>query len=101
MKRAYFAIHPRKIEDCAAVHDLSEETTYTITAKVVLTAMDYENFVSDMLVERQFLEDNASACGRDGDAVRCILVQTKWSKDGVLVLADKDGFVVLAAGYKG
>lgn len=72
---------------------------YTFTLRIVKTirlgGMDYENFVTDLLADRAFLE-NAPGCGEDGPLVRCLCVTTR-GRDSVLVLPDGTGYVALAA----
>ena len=50
---------------------------YTFTLRIVKTirlgGMDYENFVTDLLADRAFLE-NVPGCGEDGPLVRCLCV---------------------------
>ena len=55
--RAYFVAFPRIIEDLKVLHDIKEERNYEIVARVKLDATDYENFITDMVADRQFIED--------------------------------------------
>ena len=64
----------------------------------MLARIDYENFTTDMIADRQFIEDNASLCSR-GETWRCILVQQRGRTDGVLVLPAGGCYVGWAAYY--
>ena len=96
--RAYFVTFPRIIEDLKVLHDIKEERDYEIVARVKLNATDYENFITDMVADRQFIEDNGELCSI-GSVWRCLLVQQKGKKDGVLVIPVDQCFVKYAAYY--
>ena len=61
-----------------------------------LQGIDYENFITDMLADRQFIEDHGQDC-KAGDVWDCLLVQQRGRTDGVLVLPEQDCFVSWAA----
>ena len=86
--RAYFVYSPRMAEELLRPHDLRSETPYVIIRTVTLSAMSYENFITDMLADRQFLEDYADLCG-EGEVWRCILVKQRGQSGGILVVPDK------------
>ena len=103
MKRtgyAFFVESPRIIEDLLAPHPIEQETQYEIVKTVKLAKIDYENFITDMIADRQFIEDNASLCSR-GEIWRCILVQQRGRTDGVLVVPVDGCYVGWAAYYRG
>ncbi len=77
-------------------HLLNRERPYRIAAKVELRGIDFENFVTDMLADRQFIEDHGQDC-KVGDVWDCLLVQQRGRKDGVLVLPEQSCFVSWAA----
>ena len=93
---AYFVQNPRRIEELRVPHLVTSEKHFEIVRTVTLGRIDYENFITDMLVERQFIEDNAAACRR-GDIWKCLLVRQKGKPGGILVMPEKDGFVGYAA----
>lgn len=89
MGKAYFVKHPRTADDLRRPHLLDEEQTFVI---------DYENFVTDMAVERSFLEGSAGSCaGEDDGALHCLLVRERGKTGGVLVVPEAGGYVLLAA----
>ena len=67
--------------------------------QVKLAKIDYENFITDMLADRQFIEDHAALCAK-GEVWRCILVQQRGHADGVLVMPEDGCFVGWAAYYQ-
>ena len=91
---AYFIRRPRRIEELRA-EESGRRRPYRIVKTVCLGGMDYENFVTDLLADRAFLE-NVPGCGEDGPLVRCLCVTTR-GRDSVLVLPDGTGYVALAA----
>ena len=99
MNRAYFVRYPRIIEDLQKLHLVRDERTYEVVKEITLAAIDYENFITDLVADRQFLEDNASLCA-DGEPMKCLLVRRRGRRDGVLVVPDAPeykAFVKLAA----
>ena len=97
---AFFVESPRIIENLLAPHPIEQETQYEIVKTVKLAKIDYENFITDMIADRQFIEDNASLCSQGGPW-RCILVQQHGRTDGVLVVPVDGCYVGWAAYYQG
>ena len=97
---AFFVESPRIIENLLAPHPIEQETQYEIVKTVKLAKIDYENFITDMIADRQFIEDNASLCSR-GEIWHCILVQQRGCTDGVLVVSADGCYVGWAAYYCG
>ena len=93
---AYFVERPRRIEDLMVPHLIEKERPYRIVTSVQLSAIDYENFITDMLTDRQFLEDGAALCSR-GETWRCLLIRQRGRKGGVLAVPERDCFVGWAA----
>lgn len=84
---ALFVKYPRTISDL--LHPLAEKHRFKIAEVVVLQAIDYENFITDMLADRPFL--NSNLFGRvDSDTWYCVFVTQIGLKDGVLVLPEGD-----------
>ena len=54
---AYFVESPRIIEDLLAPHPIEQEIQYEIVKTVKLAKIDYENFITDMIADRQFIEE--------------------------------------------
>ena len=84
---AWFVRRPRRIEDLMQPHLLKQERAYEIVKTVVLEKIDYENFITDMLADRQFIEDADALCFK-GETWRCLLVWQRGQADGVLVMPE-------------
>ena len=95
---AYFIQHPRIMEDLLVLHDAADEQPYEIVKEIKLQAMDFDNFTTDLTVERQYIEGNASLCGK-GDVWRCLLIRGRDPGYGILVLPETNGYVGWAAYY--
>ena len=91
---ARFISRPRRLEDLRDF-GIGMLRPYQIISTVCLSGMDYENFVTDLMADRAFLE-NVPGCGEEGSLVRCLCV-TCLGRDSVLVLPDGTGHVALAA----
>ncbi len=97
-RTAYFVRMPFRIEDLRRPHLASSERPYVVEKTVLLSSIDYENFVTDLCVDRQFIEENAGLCFVDDDGVwHCILAKRKNRPDGVLVMSDGRDFPLWAA----
>ena len=97
--KAYFVSDPRRIEDLTVLHLAEKERPFAVVKTVKLAKIDYENFITDMLADRQFIEDHAALCSKD-EVWRCILVQQRGHADGVLVMPEDGCFVGWAAYYR-
>ena len=93
---AYFVENPRILEDLIVPHPVEMERQYMVVKTVRLTKIDYENFITDMIADRQFIEENAALCSK-GTVWNCIFVQQRGREDGVLVLPIDQSFVAWAA----
>ena len=91
---AYFIRRPRRAEELRAEEN-GLRRPYQIVKTLRLGAMDYENFATDFLADRAFLE-NADGCGEEGGLVRCLCVCCP-GRESILVLPDGTGHVALAA----
>ena len=96
--RAYFVQFPSRIDDLHRLHLLTDRVAYEVVKVVTLPRIDYENFITDMTVERDYLEKSAHLCRPRADGpFRGILVRQRGRTDGVVVLPDPAGFVLWAA----
>lgn len=93
---AFFVDDARTWEDLIQPHLLEQEKPYQIVKTVTLGKIDYENFITDMLVSRDYLEDPAELSFRS-QIWECFLVRQRGRTDGVLVMPDRDGFIEWAA----
>lgn len=95
--RAYFAVSPKTNLDLSKPHLIQEEVTYTIKARVYLSPIKYKNFVTDMLVDRDYIERASQYCDSQNDKLECVLISKKGSKDGILVVPGENGHIKMAA----
>ncbi len=95
-RQSFLCRAPRRLEDLQIPHLIDCERPYRIVAKVKRQKIDGENFITDMLADRQFIEDHGQDC-KAGDVWDYLLVQQRGRTDGVLVLPDQDCFVSWAA----
>ena len=93
---AYFVERPRRIDNLMVPHLIETERPYRIVTSVQLSAIDYENFITDMLADRQFIEDHGKRCKR-GEVWECLFVRRRGQTDGVLIMPERDCFVGWAA----
>ena len=94
----FFVEHPRRIDDLMQPHLLAHEREYQIVKTIELGKMDYENFITDMLADRQFIEDNAGLCSQD-EVWQCLLIRQRECSDGILAMPEGGCFVGWAAYY--
>ena len=93
---AYFVERPRRIDDLLLPHLVEAERPYRIVGKVQLSAIDCKNFITDMLADRQFIENHGRRC-KKGEVWDCLLVRRRGQPDGVLVMPEAECFVGWAA----
>ena len=91
MDRAYFVRLPRRLEDLRKPHVINAERPYEVVKTVTLAAIDYENFITDMNADRQFIEDSADLCS-EGETMKCLFVRQRGKSDGVLVVPDTPSY---------
>ena len=99
-KRKPFLLNARTIEDLMQPYLLAHERKYRIVKTIELGKIDYENFVTDMLADRQFIEDNAGLCSR-GEVWQCLLIRQRRCSDGILVMPEGGCYVGWAAYFLG
>ena len=96
---AHFVRKPRILADLRRPHPVEMERPFEVVKKIRLGAMDYENFVTDMVADRQFIEDYAELCSI-GEVWKCLLVQKRGAHDGVLVMPEYECYVGYAAYFR-
>jgi len=81
-------------------HLMDDERTFEISKRIELLPIDYENFVTDMCVERDYIENAANQSDKQSDVFNCLLISKSGNTDGVLVVPGKNGFIGRAAFFK-
>lgn len=93
---AYFVERPRRIEELICPHPIEQECEYEVVQTIRLSKIDYENFCTDMVADRQFLEDNAALCNKNEPVIRCLSVTNIGASEKILVVPD-EAWVDIAA----
>ena len=97
---AYFVPLPFRLEDLLRPHSVDKRKPYVIEKTVQLGQGDCKNFITDLCVDRWFIEENAALCRIDSGGVwHCIFVRRRGKADGVLVMSEGLDFPKWAA-YK-
>ena len=93
-ERAFFVFRPRTVSDLSIGTGDGKWREYRIVKTVRLSRMDYENFTTDLLADRQFIEDSAPLCTAPGDY---LLITGKQRQQELLVIPWQGCFVRYAA----
>lgn len=95
-ERALFFFEPRRIEDLVPSNPNGKWMQYCIVKTISLSKIEFENFTTDLLADRQFIEDNIALCHEKKD---CFLVTGRQCSTKLLVIPWHDCFVHYAALY--
>ncbi len=93
-ERAYFVFRPRLISELSLENPKGKWRLYRIVKTILLSQIDFENFTTDMLADRQFIEDSSPLCAKPGD---CLLVTNRSRQSELLVIPWKGRYVRYAA----
>ena len=83
---AYFVDKPRTIDDLMQPHRIEAERSFQIVKIIQLSGIDYTNFITDMLADRSYIEENYSLCSSSGSVLQCLLIKQKGKKGGILAV---------------
>ena len=95
---AYFVDKPRTIDDLMQPHRVEAEHPFHIVKTIQLSGIDYANFITNMLADRSYIEENYHLCSSLGSVIQCLLIKQKGKKGGILVVPIRSG-VASAALY--
>jgi hypothetical protein len=96
--RALFTKLPRVFGEIANLTAVKNLKPIKIEKTIALSGDDYDNFITDMTVERQFLKNNSYLCRIDDEGIwHCLLVVRQGHHQGILVMANEVGFLDYAA----
>ena len=93
-EKAYFIFRPRTVADLSLKKPTGKWLEYRIVKTICLNGIDYENFATDLLADRQFIDDHFALCIEPGD---CLLVTGKHREAELLVIPWQGCFVRYAA----
>lgn len=96
-KIAHFTEKPKTYFDLSKPHLIEEENTYIVKVRVCLRPIEYKNFLTDMLVNREYIERASVYCNSQNDRLECVLISKIGSKEGILVVPGEDGHIKMAA----
>ena len=95
---AFFVEYPFRIEDLIRPHLSEWVKPYIVETEIRLGKIDYENFITDLCVDRWFIEKYTHLCSIDENGVwHCLLVSQKGKSEGVLVMSEGRVFPKWAA----
>lgn len=104
---SYFVRDARRVDDIRCyrrecIKKRREGKRYMVEKIIELESIDYENFCEDLLVSREFIEENLGLMFVDKKNVwHCLLVTEVGKPDtGVLVESKKMGFPMYTALYQ-
>ena len=93
-EKAWFVFRPRIVADLSLKNPAGKWLEYRIVKTICLTGIDYEHFATDLLADRQFIEDHFTLCVEPGD---CLLIKGKRLEPELLVIPWHKCFVRYAA----
>lgn len=93
-EKAWFVFEPRRVEDLALGRCKGKWIEYNVVKTLCLNKVDYKNFSTDLLADRQFIEDNAALCQKPGD---CLLITTRRHTGEILVIPWHSCYIRYAA----
>ena len=93
-EKAWFVFRPRTVADLTLKNPAGKWLEYRIVKTICLNGIDYENFATDLLADRQFIEDHSALCVEPGD---CLLITGKRQKPELLIIPWQGCFVRYAA----
>lgn len=95
---AHFVNLPFTLQDLRRPHFADDRRSFAIEKTVELELIEYENFITDLCVDRWYIEENADLMFIDADGVfHCLLVQCQGYDSGVLIMSDGCDFPKWAA----
>lgn len=93
-EKAYFVFRPRTTADLTLKNSAGKWLEYRIVKTICLDAIDFKNFATDLLADRQFIEDHFVLSSEPGD---CLLITGKHREAALLVIPWQGCFVRYAA----
>lgn len=85
---AFFIGKASRIEKLKVLHLLKQEVPFFVEKRITLPKEEYENFINDLGVERQFIDDHKELCRVDQKGVwHSIFIRRRGRTDGVLVMS--------------
>ena len=92
--KSFFVFRPRTADDLSLDNPTGQWKRYQVVKTICLSRIDFENFETDLLADRQFIENGSVFCTRPGD---CLLVTSRRGQSELLIMPWHGGFVRYAA----
>ena len=92
-----FVQSPRTIQDLKNADKAENKWVYSVKKIIILTETDYENFITDLTVDRDFIREYSPLCNPEKYPLDCLFISHKKGGDGVLVAPRKGAYVGYAA----
>ena len=89
MSSAYFVKHPKTYKDLQVPCKCGTMMAYQIIKTILLSSLDYENFIFGLDADRQYIEDNAFLY-EDATVIKCLLIKEATRTDGILVVPEPE-----------
>ena len=96
---AYFVKKPSRLSHLVTPHRIEDEVSYEIVKIIQLSQIDYENFATDLTVDREYIEQYAHLCGIHDNVWKCLFIQQENAKTGIIVMPESQCWVGFAAYY--
>lgn len=93
-EKAYFVFRPRTTDDLSLQNHNGKWMEYTVVKTICLNNIEYENFATDLLADRQFIKDNAYLCR---NKCECLLIANRQKTKGILITPFRDYLICYAA----
>ena len=93
-EKAWFVFRPRTADDLTLNNPAGKWQEYRIVKTICLDVINYENFATDLLADRQFIEDHSVLCAEPGN---CLLITGKRQEPELLIIPWQGCFVRYAA----
>ena len=89
---SFFIQKPRRADNLMRNEMAKQQKAYFIEKIIELDTIDFQNFATDMTVERDYLRKNYALCRIDEKGVwHCLLVCRHDRRSGLLIMADALG----------
>ena len=93
-EKAWFVFRPRTAADLTLNNPAGKWLEYRIVKTICLDGINYENFATDLLADRQFIENHSALCAKPGD---CLLISGKRQEPELLVIPWQKCFIRYAS----
>lgn len=99
---AFFVSLPFTIKDLKSLHLCNKRKSFLVMKIIELSNIAYINFITDLTVDRWYIENNKALCFIDEDSLwHCLLIRKYRCHEGVLVMSEGKDYPKYAAYYQG